>query len=415
MSSQPRDVTVIGAGIVGICCALYLQRDGHAVTLIDRDGPGEGTSYGNAGILATSSVIPNGTPGLWKKVPGMLADPLAPLAVRWQYLPRIAPWLVRFLAASRQSEYERISRELAPLSLQAIEHYEPLLAAAGAGDLIRRQGTLYLYESQASLDASADEIGLRRALGVRLDRLGPEEVRQFVPGLGKPVAGAMYAPDTAHTVSPLGLSQALANHFQAEGGTIKRAEVRGFTRGSDGPTAVHTSDGELPTDQVVIAAGAFSRLLTKQLGWNPPLDTERGYHMMLPHGDIGLRSAMLVQGRGFGVTPMAEGLRLAGTVELGGLDAAPDWRRAEILLTHAKQLFPDLDVSDPERWIGYRPSLPDSLPVIGRAPDQPNLYFAFGHAHLGLTQGAVTGRIVADLVAGRTPVIDPRPYRIDRF
>ncbi|MEQ9642645.1 MAG: FAD-dependent oxidoreductase [Alphaproteobacteria bacterium] len=410
-----RQVTVIGAGIVGLGCALYLQRDGHTVTLIDRDGPGEGTSYGNAGILATSSVIPNGTPGLWKKVPGMLADPLAPLAVRWSYLPKIAPWLVRFLAASRRAAYERISRELAPLSLQAIEHYEPLLADAGALDLIRRQGTLYLYESQASLDAAAEETNLRRALGVRLDRLGPEEVRQFVPGLGAPVAGAMYAPDTAHTINPLGLSQAFADHFQAAGGTIRRAEVRGFTRGPQGPTAIHTSDGELPADQVVIAAGAYARQLTRQLGWNPPLDTERGYHVMLPHADIGLRAAMLVQGRGFGVTPMAEGLRLAGTVELGGLDAPPNWDRAEILLTHAKQLFPDLDTSDPARWMGYRPSLPDSLPVIGRAPDQPNLYFAFGHAHLGLTQGAVTGRIVADLVAGRTPVIDPRPYRIDRF
>jgi D-amino-acid dehydrogenase len=413
--AQPRDVTVIGAGIVGLCCALYLQRDGHKVTLIDRDGPGEGTSFGNAGILATSSVLPNGTPGLWRKVPRMLTDPLAPLAVRWQYLPRIAPWLLRFLAASRPARFAQIARELAPLSLAAIEHYEPLLADAGAGDLIRRQGTLYLYETQATMDAAASEIALRRALGVRLDRLGPDEVRQFVPGLGVPVAGAMYAPDTAHTLSPLALSQAFAAHFQASGGTLKRAEVHGFDRGPAGPSAIHTSNGTLPADVVVIAAGAFSRRLTRQLGWDPPLDTERGYHVMLPHADIGLRSAMLVQGRGFAVTPMADGLRLAGTVELGGLEAPPNYARADALVRHAKALFPDLNDADGSRWMGYRPSLPDSLPVLGRAPDMANLYFAFGHHHLGLTQGAVSGRIIADLVAGRPPAVDPRPYRVDRF
>jgi D-amino-acid dehydrogenase len=412
---QARDVTVVGAGIVGLCCALYLQRDGHRVTLIDRDGPGEGTSSGNAGILATSSVIPNATPGTWRKVPKWLTDPLGPLAVRPSYLPRALPWLLRYLAASRPARYEQISRDLAPLSLSALEHYEPLLSAAGATDLIRRQGTIYLFEKQVTMDGAAAEIALRRALGVRLDRLGPDEVRQFVPGLGVPVAGALHAPDTAHTLSPLALSQRFAAHFQAEGGVIKRAEVRGFERGPAGPSAILTSDGRLPADVVVIAAGAFSRRLTAQLGWNPPLDTERGYHVMLPHADIGLRAAMLVQGRGFAVTPMADGLRLAGTVEIGGLDAPPNYARADVLMQHAKALFPDIDMRDPAKWMGHRPSLPDSLPVLGRAPDQANLYFAFGHAHLGLTQGAVSGRVVADLVAGRQPAVDPRPYRIDRF
>jgi D-amino-acid dehydrogenase len=319
------------------------------------------------------------------------------------------------LQASRPARYRELAQALAALSLPALQHYEPLLAEAGAGDLIQRQGSLYLYETGQGLAAAAEEIALRRELGVTVEMLGPDEIRQFVPGLGLPMAGAMRTPDSAHTVSPLALSQAFARHFQVRGGVVRRAEVRGFEAGPDGPAALLTDQGRLPADVVVIAAGAFSRRLTRQLGWDPPLDTERGYHVMLPHADIGLRTSLLLPGRGFAVTPMAGGLRLAGTVEFAGLDAAPNYARADILVRHAQALFPDLDARDPERWMGYRPSLPDSLPVLGRAPGQRNLYFAFGHGHLGLTQGAVSGRIIADLVAGRAPPVDPAPYRVDRF
>lgn len=410
-----KSVIVVGAGIVGICSALYLQREGFLVTLIDRNQPGEGTSYGNAGIIALGSVIPVGTPGILKKVPKMLMDPLAPLSVRWSYLPQIAPWLVRLVQASTPERVEEISRALASITVPALDHYEPLLQAAGAKDLVGRLGSLYVFTSEAELRAAEPDVALRRRRGIELQMLSGPELRQMQPALAPEIPGAMFIPGAAHCVNPLGLSQALANHFLATGGRFVQEPVLGILMGVDGPSHVVTDGKRYPTDAVVIAAGAYSRQFARDLDADVPLDTERGYHVMLPDPGIEVRLPMLFPGRGFAVTPMAEGLRCAGTVELGGLTAPPNYARADIILEQARALLPGLDDRGVERWMGHRPSMPDSLPVISPVPGRRNVFYAFGHGHLGLTLGAVTGRLIADMVAGRAPSIDATPFRADRF
>ena len=414
-SSPERSVTVVGAGIVGICTALYLQREGRAVTLIDRNQPGEGTSYGNAGVIATGSVIPVGTPGILKKVPKMLFDPLAPLSIRWSYLPQITPWLLRLLWSSRPERVEEISKVLHSISGPALEHYEPLLADAGAGELVGRLGSLYVFLSEEEMQEAEPGIELRRRRGIPLEVLSAAELRQMQPALRGDVAGAIFVPNAAHCVDPLGLSQTLARHFVERGGTMLQEHVLGFRIGPDGPSHVSTDRARHPVDDVVITAGAFSRAFAENLGSKIPLDTERGYHVQMPNPGVEVRLPMLIPSQGFAVTPMAGGLRCAGTVELGGLDAPPNYARADVILKHAKDLLPGLEDSGVERWMGHRPSIPDSLPVISASPRFRNVFFGFGHGHLGLTLAAVTGRLIADLVAGREPGIDIGPFRADRF
>ena len=414
-SSGGKQVVVIGAGIIGVCTALYLLRDGHKVTLIDGQAPGEGASFGNGSVISTESVIPVQTPGILWKVPGMLADPLGPLAIRWSYLPRLAPWLLRFVAASTVPRVEEISRALAALVDGVVEAYGPLTEMAGVSDMIRRSGWICVYESEAEYQAAQPMLDLQRRRGTRLQVLEAEELKQLEPALAPIFPRAVFYPDVAYTVNNLRFVQALAEAFQGHGGRLLRETVRGFEFGETGPRAVLTDASRHEADTVVVAAGAWSKPLAEQLGSRPLLDTERGYHLQLPRPGILPRLPVYSTGRGIVCTPLEHGLRVAGTVELGGLDAPPNWRRAEVLLTHAKRWLPGLEAEEATRWMGFRPSMPDSLPVISGSPRHANVFFAFGHGHSGLGMGAKTGRLVADLVAGRDPGIDMTPYRIDRF
>jgi D-amino-acid dehydrogenase len=413
--SAERAITVVGAGVVGLAAALTLQLEGRRVVVLDPEPPGEGTSYGNAGIFAVGSVTPLGTPGILRDVPRMLLDPNGPLRIRPSYAARIAPWLWRLVRASAPAEVERLSHALAALCLPSLDAWRPLIDAAGAGALVRRNGYLYIWETEAQARAAAGLLELRRRLGVRIEDVPTEQLRQLAPALRPGVAKAVLMTDGGHCLNPLGLSQALAARIREGGGEFRRARALGFEFGPEGPSRILTDAGPQQIDDVVIAAGARSRPLAAALGCDAPLDTERGYHVMLPQPGVEPRSAMLFPALGFGATPMAEGFRIAGTVEFGGLEAPPDWRRADALVAHAQRLFPGLGTEGARRWMGYRPSMPDSLPVIGRSPKHANAYFAFGHGHLGLTLAAVTGRLIADLVAGRTPSLDPSPYGIDRF
>ncbi len=410
-----KDIAVVGAGIVGVCCALSLLRNGHRVTVIDRQGPGEGTSFGNGAVLPTESVVPVATPGILWKVPGMLRDPLGPLALRWGYLPRIAPWLLRFLAASTTRRVEQISQALAALHHGSIEAYAPLVAMAGAEDMLRRTGWVCVYETESGFQGALPMLELQRRRGVRLEVLGPEELRQLEPALAPIFPRAVFYPEVAHVIDNFRFVQFLAEAFQQNGGRLLREEVRGFELGAPGPRAVLTDQGRRPCDAVVVAAGAWSKPLAAQLGSRPPLDTERGYHLQLPAPGVMPRLPVYSTERAFVCTPLETGLRLAGTVELGGLDAPPDWRRAEVLGHHARRWLPGLEAEGARRWMGFRPSMPDSLPVISTSPRHANAFFAFGHGHCGLGLAAKTGVLIADLVAGRTPAIDMAPYRIDRF
>jgi glycine/D-amino acid oxidase-like deaminating enzyme len=404
---------VVGAGIVGICSALQLQREGHEVVMIDRNGPGEGTSRGNAGIFAIGHVVPIGTPAIVKRVPAMLLDSTSPLTIRWSYLASIAPWLIRLLAASTPSRVEAISHALAALMTPAIESYQPLLKSAGATGLVQRRGWLITYETEETRRAAQPDIDLRRSRGIRVEELDEGTIRQLVPGLRPgPIWGVML-PDCEHTVDPYRLTVALAESFVAQGGRIERGDVRtGVT--SEGKPQVTNATGPFNFDALVIAAGAWSRTLLRGLGDDAPLDTERGYHVMMEN-NIDLRIPLLCADHKFSMTPMTDGIRLGGTVEFAGLDAPPNPGRWDIMVQRARGLLPGLKTEMRSTWMGFRPSMPDSLPVIGPSPRHPNVYYAFGHGHVGLTLGAVTGRIIADMIASRAPVVEPTSYRITRF
>jgi len=408
-------VTVIGAGIVGICCAAWLQRSGCRVTVIDRDEPGRGASYGNAGMLQVDSCVPLGTPGIVGQVPGMLRDPLGPLAIRWGYLPRLAPWLVRLIAASRPGRVEEISKALAALLGRAAAAYRDLILGTAAEDLIRPTGTIFVYSTETGFEAARFAHDLRRRRGIRIEELHDGEIRQLEPALSPAFKRAVFSPDCLQIADPLVLTQRLAEAFVRAGGTILRETVADVTIGPGGPSHVVTDAGVHHVDRLVLAAGAWSRRLAGRLGARVPLDTERGYHLMLPKPGVELRMPIIAGDRKIGITPMLDGIRLAGTVEFGGLERAPDYRRARILAGIAREVIPGLETDDADEWMGFRPSMPDSLPVIGPSPRYKNAFFAFGHGHSGLTLGAVTGNLIADLVMDRVPPIDLGPYRADRF
>jgi len=408
-------VVVIGAGIVGACSAGWLQRKGFAVTIIDREGPGEATSFGNAGSLSPTAVLPVAMPGMIKQIPGWLLDPLGPLTVRWSYLPKAMPWLVRFLRSASQEQMWKTAAGMSALLNPIFECYGPLLKNARAENLIRREGCLYVYDSEASFLADRSLQDLRRRLGARLDVINGDEIRQLEPGLSPRFKWGLFAPDNGLTVNPHRLTRTLVEQAVADGGTLVRAEVERISIDGDGKKTVRTSTGDHRADFVVIAAGAWSHLLARQIGDKIPLESQRGYHVTIADAGVPAKRMVNWNRRRVFATPMEMGLRMAGTVEIAGLKAEPNWRRAEILVEIAKEMYPDINVSTMTRWMGHRPCLPDSLPVIGPATRAPGVFYAFGHQHVGMCGAAGTGRTIAELVAGEKSQIDVSLYRPDRF
>jgi glycine/D-amino acid oxidase-like deaminating enzyme len=408
-------VAVIGAGVVGLACASHLQMQGHDVTLLDPRPPGEYCSFGNAGCLSRASCVPLGLPGMWRNVPGWLLDPAGPLAIPLHYGPRLAPWLWRFQRASALPQVNRIADALHALLTISIEHWRPLAARAGVPELIVQQGYAFAYESQAGFDADALGREIRRAHGVAIDVLQGPDIPAFEPALSPRLSHLVVLPEQGHCPNPLRLSRALAERLREGGARFVNRAADAFEIAGGRVVRVLTGDAPIMTDAVVIAAGVHSNALSSQLGADVPLETERGYHAMVAAPNVAPRIP-IASGEGkYFVTPMEEGLRIAGTVELAGLEAPPNFERADVLLAKAQRLLPGLAPISVERWMGHRPSLPDSLPVIGRSPRARNAFFAFGHGHVGLTAAAPTGAIVADLVAGREPFIDVTPYAAERF
>jgi D-amino-acid dehydrogenase len=412
-------VGVIGAGMVGVCAASWLQREGHSVFLVECDEPGRGASFGNAGCLNASSVTPMAMPGVVRNVPGWLMDPLGPLALRWSYLPAILPWLVRFVRAGTAEKVHVQARALRPLVGPTLEALRPLVEAADAEDLVHQFGHLYVYRSPAGLAADGLAWQLRRENGVEVDEFDADELRQLEPALSRDYVRGVLVRENGHTTNPLALVERLLAQVLRAGGELVRARATGFRLDGSRLAAIVTDQGELAAEAAVICAGAWSKPLAAALGNRVPLETERGYHLMIRDPETVPRIPTADAERKFTVTPMAEGLRFAGTVELAGLAAPPDWRRARILLEEGRRMLPGLAASHPEErisvWMGHRPSLPDSLPALGRSRASPDVIFAFGHGHVGMTAAPMTGRVVADLVAGRQPRIDIGPFAPDRF
>jgi len=415
--STLREITVIGAGIVGVCSANYLLREGFDVEVIDPVLPGSEAqcSYGNAGGVCPGSCIPNAMPGLMKNIPKWLLDPEGPLFVRLSYLPQALPWLLRYLASARKDRVIEIADAMRSLHRLTFECYEPLVRAAGCEDLIAKRGQLFVYEDPLGPEKSAFSLDLRRERGVNFQILDQDELRQLEPSLAPIYRRAVYLPEQGQTKNPGRLVASLAEHAARQGVRFVRAKVTGFETGPEGPTAILTDAGKRPVERIVLAAGAWSAELARKLGTRVPLDTERGYHVMVMGADVGLRIQTLSAERKFVAAPMEEGLRLAGTVEIAGLKAPPNFARADILLRLGRQMFPQLKVGEVKRWMGHRPGTPDSIPVIDTSPRYRNVFFAFGHGHQGLIAGSVTGRLIAELAAGKNPSIDLTPFRADRF
>jgi glycine/D-amino acid oxidase-like deaminating enzyme len=408
-------VTIIGGGIVGLCCARQLQRDGIQVTIIDRDLVESRCSFGNAGSLSPGSVAPLAMPGLWKEIPGMLLDPLGPLYVRPTYSPRALPWLARFLASASPDRVEQSAQALRALLGSSIEALNALMKASGGETLIIRSGQLQLYPNRAAYENDAASWDLRRSNGVRVETVTEDEIRQLEPDVGSAYKFGVLLPDEGMVTNPQRQLEILRGSFVEEGGQFEQGNVLAVEVESDDAVAIRLDSGVRRASTVVIAAGVFSRSLAKQLGSPVPLESQRGYHIMIADAGITLRRPVVAADRKVFATPLEGGLRLAGTVEFAGTESPPDQRRARALLDHGKRLFPRLNGRTTSHWAGHRPCLPDSLPVIGRSPCHRNVIYAFGHGHLGLTGAAPTSVHVADLICGRAPAIDLTPFRIDRF
>ena len=410
-----RKVTVIGAGIVGVATASYLRRDGHDVTIVDMGPPGEYCSFGNAGILSPGSCAPQSMPGIFWKVPGYLADPMGPLTVRWSHLPKAAPWLIRFIASSQRARVEQIADALRPLLKQTFDAYGPLVKHAGVTDLIRRTGYIAVYQSEEAYRGDALAWKLRRDRGVVIEKLDAAAIQRMAPALAKIYRVGLYLPEQGYVANPERLTKSLAAQFQKDGGRILQRKVLDIEAGPQGARALVTDAGKLPIETLVICAGVHSGELTAKIGEPVPIEAERGYHVTYsdPRVELPL-PVMAPEGKLF-VTPMEMGLRIAGQAEFAGIYAEPDYGRADVLAKHMQRMLPDISTADATKWMGRRPSMPDSMPVIGPSAKVPSVYYAFGHGHVGLCGGAPTARIIADLVAGRKPSIDVSPFRVNRF
>lgn len=412
-------VAVIGAGIVGAATAVELLRDGHSVTIIEPGDPGgeQAASYGNGTLLNPSSVIPMSSPGLWRKVPGYLADPLGPLTIRWSYLPRLAPWLWRFMrAGATEARVAATARALRPLVLDAPKRHRRLAEEAGVADLMMRQGVLFVFPSRADFEAEALSWRLRAENGVRWLELPEEELRQREPSLDRRYKFAVLVEENGQCRDPGAYVNALVQHALASGATLRRAWVTSLRIENGRLRAVRAGVVDIDCDKAVIAAGAFSKALAAEAGDRVPLETERGYHVVIENPGIEPRYPIMPSDGKMACVMTPQGLRLAGQVELAGLAAAPNWERAEVLRKFARQVFPGLsEQSRTKHWMGHRPSTPDGLPCIGPASGCADVLHAFGHGHVGLTAAAATARLVADLVSGKPPSIDPAPYSATRF
>lgn len=408
-------IVIIGAGIVGVTVAHALLDEGHAVELVDREAPAAGASAGNAGWIAHMDILPLASPKAWAHMPKWMLDPLGPLSISPAHLPKLLPWLLRFVAASRPSRIKLGSAAIHALNSASLPAWERRLATLGLEGLLRRKGILSVWTDRREFEAAAALHARQNALGIPVERLEPAELRVLEPAFGPEVVGAALYPTGAHVCDPRDFTVALHDSALARGMTFTRATVADFVPGPDGLTLATAEGTTIRTDRVVLAAGAWSKPLAAKVGDYVSLDTERGYNITVPAGTIGVTRPVMFEGQGFVVSPLDTGDRIGGAVEFAGLTRPANWKRVDAMIGRLRRVMPRLGTIEGERWMGFRPSTPDSLPVIGRSRDDTRVVHAFGHGHYGLTQAAATAEIVAALMAGRSPSIDLRPFSPQRF
>lgn len=410
------EVIVVGAGIVGICCALSLARRGMQVRLIDRDAPGQGTSSGNAGVVSPWSIVPQATPGLWKKLPGLLLSSERPLAIRPETWPQMIGWGTRFLANGTEAKFRAVSRAMVPLCRPSITLYQRHLDEAGVNEpLLQSACYVHAFRSEQGGNLSDLEYRVRVETGARLERIGAGELHEIEPDLGPDYRAAVLIHEQARALSPGRLATVLAEAARWRGVEIEQRRVEALTPTEDG-WEVELAGERRRAARVVLAAGAWSARLLRPLGLSLPLIAERGYHMQFARPGVRLNHSVMDMDAKLVASSMADGLRVAGAAEFGPLDTRRDPRRAALLRRQAVRLCPALDASDGTLWMGHRPSLPDSLPALGRIGGMaPGLFAAFGHSHYGLMMAPATGEMIADLLTEQQPATDLTPYDPRRF
>jgi D-amino-acid dehydrogenase len=387
-----------------------------AVTVVDRDPVGDKASFGNAAGIAVTEVMPASAPGLAWKIPGWLLDPLGPLAIRPSHALHLVPWLLRFARAGRADEVVRIGRALAALNHRVYADLLPMLDATGLSGELHRDGALSVYETAAGLASDANEWAFKRSHGIEVEMLSGDQARELEPALGPIVTHAVFTPQWSHISDPKHLVDRLRTWLEAKRNVrIRQQDVKSLSVTNGNPSLILADGGTLSADFIVIAAGAWSGAIAQSLGDRVLMESERGYNSTLPTPGVELRREIIFMERKFVATPLRIGLRIGGAAEFGGLDAKANFKRSDALVKLAARYLPGLDPTGGEPWAGHRPTTPDSLPVIGPSPRSDRVYYAFGHGHLGLTQAATTGRIIADLVADAPPPIDIAPYAITRF
>ncbi len=410
-----KKIIIIGAGVIGAACALALQQDGHKIVLVDRDSPCSGTSFGNAGGIVNGSVAPTAMPGAIFDAIRMLSKPLSPLSIRATYLFKISPWLLRFALQSKESAVNNNAKHLFAISQYAVESWKQLTKNTKLSTLLRATGWMKVYETDQSFSNAKTTLALMDKFNSPYEILNTHQIHDLEPNLAPIFKHGFYQEDSLSILNPERLIKGMVDLFVSRGGTYQQFAVDEIFW-KDNEVTIKGINGTLIADKAVIAAGAWSKTLAKQLGDVVPLDTERGYHFMFSESTKHLLSRPILNGENsFVLSPMEMGMRMTSQVEFGGLKLKPDYEKIRRLLPLAKRMLPKLDTREESVWMGYRPSLPDSLPVIGYSKQSNNIVYAFGHQHLGMTLGAITGYVVSDIVGDRQPRTPIEPYRANRF
>ncbi len=414
-NSERKRIAVIGAGIVGVSTAIWLQRDGHEVILIDKEGPAAGTSFGNGGVLASCGVTPVNSPGLITNAPGMLLRADSPLFLRWSYLPKMLPWLIKYTLRANDKDARHVASALTQILHDSFEQHQALANGTGAEKWLKSSDYVFVYDDRAAFKKDAFSWAVRRDMGYKWDEMNAESFNQYDPIFQGTKKFAVRLKNHGIITDPGKYVIALAEHMEKQGGEIIVAEVNEIIQNHGQVTGVETSTGIVSCDAVVLAAGVWSKALSEKLGAKTPLETERGYHIELINPSVMPRSAMMLASGKFVVTPMEGRIRCAGIVEFGGLDNPASKGPIALLKKQIHQAIPGLTYDRIEEWMGHRPAPTDSIPFIGPYKDIKGAYAAFGHHHIGLTGGPKTGRMIADMIANRKTNIDLAPYEVSRF
>ncbi|MEL6198253.1 MAG: FAD-binding oxidoreductase [Pseudomonadota bacterium] len=409
------DVTIIGAGIIGVCCALSLQERGLSVAIIDRLPPGEATSHGNAGIISPWSCVPQAMPGIWKSVPGWMLDPEGPLRARMQDLPKLLPWAARFLANTRHERVHAISDAMEMLVQGNVEAYRHHLKGTGREGLIRDSWLVNVY--RRNIRPCLDDLSWRLRIdrGAPVDIVSGRELRDIEPELSEAIDVAAIQKAQARAVNPGEICKALAEKARRQGAEVLHRDVTALRPGTADSFVLETTIGALHAKKVVLCAGIWSTELLKPLGIRLPLISERGYHLEFIDPGVELNNSILDVESKFIISSMEVGVRAAGTSEFADVDAPPNYKRADMLASMSKRIIPRLNTTKTRRWVGARPSFPDNLPVVGRVPKHRGLYAAFGHSHYGLGMGPATARLLTEDILGKHPNATRSSVSMDRF